>query len=211
MTAAGWQTGMHQRHGSVESGGGRNAQASLSGMQRRTLSGSNAATESEGGGEKGAGNGADSAAATHCNRFDLAEAVSDSIFEAAGGEALLGSLNAKDRITHLVTQHNWHPMVALKVSESFGTAEQARVALRGVWEEGASPGASSLLALYDDALRKFKHNGFLGYWIMDTLYPLGAWKTISYFQLSLLIADIRQLLSDLGVTQVSFAYILGLF
>jgi len=208
MTAAAWKTGMHQRHGS---GGGRNALASLSGMQRRTLSGSNAATESEGGGEKGAGNGADSAAATHCNRFDLAEAVSDSIFEAAGGEALLGSLNAKDRITHLVTQHNWHPMVALKVSESFGTAEQARVALRGVWEEGASPGASSLLALYDDALRKFKHNGFLGYWIMDTLYPLGAWKTISYFQLSLLIADIRQLLSDLGVTQVSFAYILGLF
>jgi len=39
--------------------------------------------------------------------------------------------------------------------------------------------------------------------IMDTLYPLGAWKTISYYQLSLLVHDIRQLLADEGVTEGS--------
>ena len=195
-----------QRPGSLDRGGGRNPLA-----QRRMLSGSSTSASSQEG-----------VAATHCNRYDLADAVSDSIFEAAGGEAVLGGLSAEDRITHLVTRHNWHPMVALKVSEGFGTAghspsspalrnpqptspcrcrrppaacapasscassrsfatfarasiatglrekgaasrhpqtplplraDQARVALRAVWEEGASPGASSLLALYGDAVR----------------------------------------------------------
>ena len=61
--------------------------------------------------------------------------------------------------------------------------DEAQASLRAVWEEGASPAASSLLALYGDAVRKFKHHEFLGYWISDTLYPLGAWKTIRLFRL----------------------------
>ena len=105
VTAACWQRGM-QRPGSLDRGGGRNPLA-----QRRMLSGSSTSASSQEG-----------VAATHCNRYDLADAVSDSIFEAAGGEAVLGGLSAEDRITHLVTRHNWHPMVALKVSEGFGTA-----------------------------------------------------------------------------------------
>jgi len=133
----------------------------------------------------------------------LPDAVSDSIFEAAGGEAVLGGLSPSERAAYLVDRHNWHPAVAVKVSERFSSAEQARIALREVWEEGASPAAGSLLELYDDAVRKFKHNAFLGYWIMDTLYPLGAWKTISYVQVRLLIDDIRQLLSNLGIVEGS--------
>ena len=133
----------------------------------------------------------------------LPEAVSDSIFEAAGGEAALGTLSPSECAAYLVERHNWHPAVAFKVSGNFGTAEQARAALRSVWDEGASPASGSLLELYDDSVCKFKHNAFLGYWIMDTLYPLGAWKTISYVQLSLFIDDVRQLLSNLGITEGS--------
>ena len=60
--------------------------------------------------------------APHCNRWDICEAVSKSIFEGAGGESQLGPLTPGERVTHLVTKHNWHPLVALKVSERFGTA-----------------------------------------------------------------------------------------
>jgi hypothetical protein len=136
-------------------------------------------------------------------RWDIAQAVADSIFLAAGGTEVLASLSGSERAAHLVHNHNWHPHVAHKVGHSFASEVGARQALLAVWEEGASAGADSVLALYDDAVRKFKHRPFLGYWIMDTLYPLGAWKTISYYQLSLFVHDIRQLLSDLQIQKGS--------
>ena len=146
------------------------------------------------------GGGGGAGAAAHV-QWELCEAVSDSVFEAAGGEAALGGMSEDERARHLVEEHAWHPLVAHQVAGQFGDRAQARAALQAVWSEGASPGAASVLAMYEDAVRKFKHNAFLGYWIMDTLYPLGAWKTISYFQLSLLVHDIRQLLHNQGVRE----------
>ena len=35
----------------------------------------------------------------------------------------------------------------------------------------------------------------VGYWIVDPLYPLGAWKWVTYGQLALLAADLRAVLA----------------
>ena len=55
------------------------------------------------------------------DQWQLSEAVSDSIFEAAGGQAVLGSMAASERARYLVEHHNWHPLVAHKVSDQFGS------------------------------------------------------------------------------------------
>lgn len=40
---------------------------------------------------------------------------------------------------------------------------------------------------------------FHRYWIMDTLYPMGQWKNITFYQFSILVEDFRAVLDALGV------------
>ena len=47
---------------------------------------------------------------------------------------------------------------------------------------GATTGAAGLPEYLGLSVTEHKKRNFLGYWSMDTLYPLGAWKYITYHQ-----------------------------
>eukprot|EP00286_Rhodomonas_abbreviata_P023013 CAMPEP_0181294166 /NCGR_PEP_ID=MMETSP1101-20121128/3450_1 /TAXON_ID=46948 /ORGANISM="Rhodomonas abbreviata, Strain Caron Lab Isolate" /LENGTH=225 /DNA_ID=CAMNT_0023398795 /DNA_START=101 /DNA_END=775 /DNA_ORIENTATION=+ len=77
--------------------------------------------------------------------------------------------------------------------------QQLEQGLSRVWGEAAE--VESVVEMLGESVVKFKQREMLGYWIMDTLYPLGQWKSISYHQFSLLVDDTRALLAAThGVT-----------
>jgi long-subunit acyl-CoA synthetase (AMP-forming) len=61
-----------------------------------------------------------------------------------------------------------------------------------VW--GTNAEAESLVEVLREALVRHKHRDFIGYWIFDTLYPMGAWKYVSYVQFALLVEELRAVL-----------------
>mmetsp|Transcript_32235 Transcript_32235/g.86008 ORF Transcript_32235/g.86008 Transcript_32235/m.86008 type:complete len:876 (-) Transcript_32235:184-2811(-) len=112
-------------------------------------------------------------------------------------------------IEEQLLQNGWCPEVVnrfnfSKDDEPSVTKERWRELLLREWSWGSTSSSpswqatsqiESVVHLLEHAAVDYKFRDFLGYYIMDPLYPLGAWKYITYSEASLLAKDMRKIFS----------------
>eukprot|EP00288_Rhodomonas_lens_P015061 CAMPEP_0177706644 /NCGR_PEP_ID=MMETSP0484_2-20121128/9334_1 /TAXON_ID=354590 /ORGANISM="Rhodomonas lens, Strain RHODO" /LENGTH=720 /DNA_ID=CAMNT_0019218117 /DNA_START=36 /DNA_END=2198 /DNA_ORIENTATION=+ len=121
----------------------------------------------------------------------LVEAVAKSIARECEGSG--------PDLSKALQERGWNAEVVKLIfpSPSSGSAEELQKGLQDFWNESAE--VESLVEMFEKCVLQHKHKGMLGYWIMDTLYPMGQWKNITFYQFSILVEDFRAVLDALGV------------
>ena len=152
------------------------------------------------------------ATASQSSGPSIPEEVSAAIFEGHGLLSKTASEAAK-----LLAASGWPAEVVGKLKltgDGALTAELFTSALMNVWTESAR--VESLVRplvhrcrpttrltscgikqveMMEISVKQNKSRNFLGYWIVDPLYPTGAWKWITYHQFALMYDDVAGLLS----------------
>jgi hypothetical protein len=77
--------------------------------------------------------------------------------------------------------------VAKKLAPASGDMTLEAFTERAIKLWGATTGAAGLPEYLGLSVTEHKKRNFLGYWSMDTLYPLGAWKYITYHQVIVIV------------------------
>eukprot|EP00960_Hanusia_phi_P046302 757743-Hanusia_phi.AAC.4 len=124
--------------------------------------------------------------------LNLSKKVVKSVCRSLDAEG--GSVSRKELLVR-----GWSPPLLKRVlhRKEEVEVEEIRRALTSLWSSHTS--VDSLLSLFNKTCELHKHRNAYGYWIVDSLYPLGTWKYITYNQVKYLATDMRDLLHEMGV------------
>lgn len=124
--------------------------------------------------------------------MNLAKRVQESVCRSLSVEG--GNVSRRE-----LQQRGWSPQLLKRLFKKkeeipLGEVEQG---LSLLWASHAP--VDSLLGLFDRTCEVHKHRNAYGYWIVDSLYPLGAWKYVTFNQVRYLATDVRDLMYEMGV------------